>query len=136
MGHKDITKVPQRSILWSAGPGYVTCKTGSHVQSPRALFASFSPPFVPKGQQEPPNAHWVHPMHPKALGGFYFPRPHPNGCLPLLQALQSRQENIPLFIHAWFQQGILTLYQQLNWSCSPVEQCFHRSWASTLTPLI
>ena len=28
MAHKDITKVPQRSISWSAGPGYVTFKIG------------------------------------------------------------------------------------------------------------
>ena len=55
-------------------------------------------------------------MHPKALGGFYFPRPHPSGCLPSLQALGSWQENISLFSHAWFQQSILSLNLLLTWS--------------------
>ena len=64
MGHKDITKVPQRSILWSAGSGYVTLKTRGHVQSPRALLASFSPLLSPRDNKS-------HPMH---VGGFLFPK--------------------------------------------------------------
>ena len=76
-------------------------------------------PLSPRGNKS-------HPMHVRS---FYFPRPHPSGCLPSLQALRCRQENISLFSHAWFQQSILSLYLQLNWSSGLVEQRFHQSWA-------
>ena len=29
IGHREITKVPQKSISWFAGPGYVTFKPGA-----------------------------------------------------------------------------------------------------------
>ena len=66
-------------------------------QSPRALFASFCPHLLSKGQQEPPNACGGGPLFLKATSKWLF-------------ALRCRQENIPLFSHEWFQQGILSLY--------------------------
>ena len=56
MGHKEITKVPRRSISWSAGPGYVTFKTGDHVPITEGTICKFLPTTCPQGQQEPPNA--------------------------------------------------------------------------------
>ena len=55
MGHKDITKVPQRSILWFSGCGYVTFKSAGHAPITQGTICKFLPPLVPKGQQKPPN---------------------------------------------------------------------------------
>ena len=124
MGHREIMEVPRRSISWSAGSGYITFKIGGHAPITQSTIFKFL--SIPKGNK-------THPVH---VGGFYFPRPHPSGCLPSIQALKGRQEHIPLFSHAWFQQITLSLYLQLNWRSSPVEPCFHQGWASTLTFLI
>ena len=123
MAYKDTTKVPQRIILWFTGPGYVTFKIGGHASVTQGTLCKFL--------SNPSSGVKSHPIPER---GFYFPRPHPSGCLLLLQALRCRQENISLFSQAWFQQGIISLSLQLSWSCSLVEQGFHWSWVPPARP--
>ena len=107
MGHREITKGPRRSIAWSAGPGYVIFKIGGYVPITQGTICNFLSTPWPQGATRAT----------QHVRSFYFPRPHPSGCLTSLQALRSGQENISLSSHARFQQNTLGLYLQLNWSC-------------------
>ena len=49
MCHREITTVPQRSISWSAGPGYVTFKTGGHVPITQGTICKFLSTSWPQG---------------------------------------------------------------------------------------
>ena len=58
MGYKDITKVPWRSISWSAGPGYVTRNVGGHVPITQGTICKFLSTPCPQGATRATQHMW------------------------------------------------------------------------------
>ena len=126
IGHREITKVPQRSISWSAGPGYVTFKIGGQVPIIWGTICKFLSTPWPQGATRATQHMWEALISQGHVQVAVCPPPRPSGA----------GRRIFPFSRVWFQQSILSLDLQLNWTCSLVEQYFHRSWAPPPTPLI
>ena len=111
MGHKDITTVQRRSILWSAGPKYVTFKIEGYVPITQGTVCKFLSTPCPQGATRAT----------QCMRGAFISQGHTQVAVyPCFRSSRAGKRYF-LFSHAWFQQTILSLYLQLNWSCSPVE---------------
>ena len=58
MGHRETTELPQRSISWSAGPGYVTFKIGGHVPITPGTICKFISTPCPQGATRATQCMW------------------------------------------------------------------------------
>ena len=118
MGHRVPQRCHKEACCGLLALSMSPLRLGALSQSPRALFASFSPALVPKGQQEPPNA----------CGGLVFPKAKSKWPFAFAPGPQEwAREYSPVFL-CLVSARHLSLYLQLNKSSSPVEQGFHQIW--------